>query len=274
VGLRETSNGIASKVRVIDHIIERMRLKTIEMIGFLHCVDTGRPGPIAKLQEVIEKKVARERTNDPEWRIANSLIVLPEAFNLGEYCKESTPAPPQEFLAALQRLADRWQITFVAGVLDGRLNSASIIDGRNAEVMSYKTGDDLTGVYDPYTGDADPCNPIDFVNASVGTLICMDADDASRSHHQFFERLKERHGHKIVCIPGRFNYARKPFDFSELKEGWYIVAQGRFSHEMGSFIADFKHDRKVEANGVDEVGLWRLPAMASTIQTEPSITSE
>jgi hypothetical protein len=65
--------------------------------------------------------------------------VLPEAFNIDEYDSTSKLAlPTDEFLAALRLLAEEHQIVFVAGILDGRRNSAYLIDPKLPHVMCHK----------------------------------------------------------------------------------------------------------------------------------------
>jgi predicted amidohydrolase len=187
-----------------------LRTSRIEKIGFFHCVDFSAPAsPVTRLRKTINDRINEEKGRDPGWTIANSLIVFPEAFNIDEYGSRSPAVPADEFLAALRLLAEEHQIVFVAGILDGRRNSAYIIDAKLPHLMCHKVGDDRTGVDDPCTGDPDPCNPVTFSNACVGALICMDAtsnNDRSIGHRRarLLKRLKAGEGSKIICVPSRF----------------------------------------------------------------------
>jgi len=136
-------------------------------------VDFSAPAsPVTRLRKAINDRINEEKGRDPGWTIANSLIVLPEAFNIDEYDSRSPAVPADEFLAALRLLAEEHQIAFVAGILDGRRNSAYIIDAKLPHLMCHKVGDDRTGIYDPCTGDSDPCNPVALSNARA----CWRAD--------------------------------------------------------------------------------------------------
>jgi predicted amidohydrolase len=246
-----------------------MRLGIIEKIGFFHCVDFGLPAdPIAKLREEIETKIHKEKQRDQTWDISNSLLVLPEAFNIGQYDPRSEPQQPAStFLESLRELAAQHRVILVSGILDGRRNSAYLIDAKVAHLMCHKIGDDLTGIYDPCTGDPDPCNPITFRNACVGALICLDAaTDAPHQPHirqrleDFVKRLSLHEGKKIVCVPGRFRFPRNLDCCSQMTDCWYIMAQGTYTGESrGSFFADSSHKKVAEAIDANEVKIWRLP---------------
>jgi predicted amidohydrolase len=260
-----------------------MRSATIEKIGFFHCIDFGTPvNAIAKLRDAMAEKVHEERERDSTRDIGNSLIVLPEAFNFGNYDGRSALEQSPQFIEALVQLAAAHRVIFVTGILEGKRNSAYLIDGESAQLMCHKIGDDYTGFYDPCTGNPDTYNPITFSNACVGTLIRIDAaaDDGRQPHigHRldgFLDRLSEPHtGRKIVCVPARFSqHPRKHLDrFSKMTDCWYVVAQGSYTMDQGpSFVADGAHNAgcfgrtdcshiKVRAtDNRNEVRLWQLP---------------
>lgn len=254
-----------------------MRSTTIEKIGFFHFVDFGESdtsaNPVTKLGEAITERLQTEREKDEKWDISNSLIVLPEAFNIGRYHPQSVPQQStQEFIEGLRELAATHQVISVAGILEGRRNSAYLIDAKVAHLMCHKIGEDLTGIYDPCTGDPDPCNPVHFRNDDcVGALICMDADDVDQPHikrrqKDFLKRLSAYGGRKIVCVPARFSFPRQRLDcFSKMTDSWYVVAQGCANRGTGegSFVADSSHKREAEATVENEVKIWQLPRAAS-----------
>jgi predicted amidohydrolase len=248
-----------------------MRAAIIDKIGFLHAAEfEGCADPLAMLSNAIEEKIKEEKERDDKWDIRNSLIVLPEALNIGWYGIQSVlPArPAQEFLEALRAEAEKYQVVFVVGVLEGRRNSAYMVDGKVAHLMCHKIGEDRTFIYDPCTGDPDPCNPIEFCGGvCVGALICMDADDdterprIARRQTEFLGRLGAFNGTKIVCVPARFCNHSRPIlrTFSGLPGCYYIVAQGCRLNNMRSYIADSFHNKKAESMDKNEIQLWPLP---------------
>jgi predicted amidohydrolase len=201
---------------------------SLERFGFFHCEAKLEENPIDELTKAIEK----ER---PEV-LRNSLIVLPEAFNLvGDYHGSSHGiGAAREILEGLRMLAVRLQIAFVAGVLEGRTNSAYWIDGDGKELMCRKIGDDRTRLYDPCLDNPDGCNPISCANAHVGALICMDAcvdRDENAPHVQrrndLLKRLNEVKGTRIVCVPARFSESCGTLTFlEEIQDGYVVVANG------------------------------------------------
>jgi predicted amidohydrolase len=245
-----------------------MRSATIEKIGFFHCVRFAALfDPVSEVREAIDKRIEEERRRDQAWDISNSLIVLPEAFNIGDYVSRSVPNQlPQEFLEGLRKLAERHGVLFVTGIVDGRRNSAYLIDSEVAHLMCHKIGDDRTGVYDPCTGNPDPCNPIAVDNGCVGTLICMDATSGDSQvryrRERLLSRLKACDGHKVVCVPARFHRECPDLltPLPKVSRLWYAVADG--SWKMGrsdSRIMDSSLQRKVEANDRNEIAIWQLP---------------
>lgn len=240
-----------------------MRRTTIERIGFFHYVEFESP------IEALTKALAKAKQTD-SGSLGNSLIVLPEAFNLGEYAPQAnTVHSVTDFFNSLQELADQNKIRFITGDLQNRSNSAHLVDSTGSYLMCHKVGDDRTGIYDPCTGNADPRNPIEFENAAVGVLICMDAaaDDSAQPHverrlHGFLRRLNSLCGQKIICVPARFTQPRLRLSFlSGPRPCHYVVAQGVFNLAVGcgSYVADESHSRKVVAVQANEIKIWELP---------------
>jgi predicted amidohydrolase len=241
----------------------------IQRIGFYHCVHFEAPfDPVAKLREAIHERIEEEATRDQAWDISNSLIVLPEAFNLGKYDSRSLPnQSPQDFLESLRRVSEEHRIVFVAGALDGRHNAAYLVDSADVHLMCKKIGDDLTGIYDPCTENPDQWNPITLGSASVGALICMDATNGGsravrdRREH-LLNRLTARDGHKLLCVPSRFNWDG-PDSLTclpDVDNFWYIVADGLWKRGRNdSRVIDSSLRPKIEAGERSEIAFWPLP---------------
>jgi predicted amidohydrolase len=207
-------------------------------------VQYGTPfDPLERLREAIEERTQAQKTYNQEWEIADSLIVLPEAFN-APYPK-AADQPVREFLEALRGLAAARQVIFVTGILEGRRNSAYLIDGESVQPMCHKVGDDQTGCYDPRTESPDPCNPITFKNACVGALICMDAVEEDPRQPRvgdrrrgFLQRLGGGDGVKIICVPAMFTTPRildaQAFRM-QVPDYWYVASDREWNGP--SFIA-------------------------------------
>ncbi len=171
-----------------------------DRIGCFHFVE-GHDRPICALKEQMG------RCGD----LTNSLIVLPEAFNLGRpYGKGPGPTICHSSIkTALTKLAKDCSITFVVSLLvpgeaDKPDNVAYLIDGlADPREICKKKGDDGTGIYEPRASDCDLENPITVNGTSVGVLICMDARDrfkALRERLQGFDSVQ-----KLICIPAAFS---------------------------------------------------------------------
>jgi predicted amidohydrolase len=249
-----------------------MRDTTIEKLGFYNFVNFEQP-PIDSLQTALERAIEKERSLNPEWEVSGSLIVLPEACNIGNYLQPVLEPRAEAFHEALQKLAGHLQVTFIAGILERRLNSAYMIDADGSQLMCHKIGEDLSRLYDP-CANPDRCNPIFLKNASVAALICMDATENAPGHLKcrrdaLLDRLEADAGSvgtKIICIPGRFSLTN-PKSLSHFQRSpncWYIIADGVWKHDHGSFIADASHKILLEpADGREnEVRFCSLPPRA------------
>jgi predicted amidohydrolase len=222
----------------------------VRRVGFFHFVrDFNTP------IEALTKEIEKERDKLINRAISESLIVLPEAFNIG---RDYETGPPElsacKILDELRKLARLNGIAFVAGILEGKCNSAYWIDATGRQLMCHKMADDLKDIYDPCTECCDEQNPIDCGNARVGTLICMDATDEKgdikRRRNALLARLREADSAKIVCVPARF-YRTTPGPSGAFSGCWHIVADGVYCSR--SLVADTSGNIQVEANGQNEV---------------------
>jgi predicted amidohydrolase len=247
----------------------------LEKIGFFHFVDEY-PNPISALAKAIGKE-QENHTN-----ISNSLIVLPEAFNCGSYRSHAELLPAQEILENLRcKLAGPLRITFVVGVLepcrtwlghDGKRNSAYWVDANGTQLMCHKMGDDGKKLYDPCARNPDPRNPIACANARVCALICMDATDETTDNSglhiqqhrkQLLADLNAGEGHKIVCVPARFNstWPDPSKLLSVLPDYWYVAADGQ--HNGHSLIS---HER---SGGSSRTPIKPAPGEGNTVKLWP-----
>ncbi len=230
----------------------------LERIGFFHFV-SDHEKPIEALTAGIET----ERSNHPNGDISNSLIVLPESFNMGRGygCSPDVPEIPASAICdGLHSLASSCGVAFVVGILEGRCNTAYYIDASGRQLMCHKVGDDLTKIYDPCCSKfCDERNPLDCVNARIAALICMDATDPEadikRRRESLLNQVRTRTSIRIVCIPARFKNT-VPTEMKEFSGCWCVVANGVWRDR--SFVSDAWGKTPVQANGQNEVKILRL----------------
>jgi len=118
--------------------------------------------------------------------VTDSLIVLPEAFNLGRQydlndgAKERPLLDEQDVLARLREIAKTHKVVFVVGLIEieARRNSAYLVDAGSPRLMCHKIMNDGSQEYEPCTSDCERENPIGYGDEMcVGALICADAID-------------------------------------------------------------------------------------------------
>jgi hypothetical protein len=183
----------------------------LKALGFFHFRENVED-PIGLRRLELERIGATED-------VSGSLIVLPEAFNLGVPYYGDTGVlgrakiPLGGALENLQGIAKDRAVAFVAGLLGKQHNSAYWIGQKGHELLCHKMGDDRTGHYLPWSGKegSDGCNPLEFENACLAALICLDAVEcpqetqAARERRENLMRHVKQCGrpHRILCVPAQ-----------------------------------------------------------------------
>lgn len=225
---------------------------TLQRLGFFRFVDEFLR-PIEELAKAIEV----ERKNYPEGDISTSLIVLPEAFNVGDGYVGGKCEPPylsnRQLAASVicerlrKELAGPLGVCFVVGVLEKAppthvpapagtpvRNSAYWVDATGAHLICHKMGNDNKCLYEPCSSNQDSHNPIECANASIATLICMDATESDPTiqnrRSALLNTLKKSPKQPIICVPARTSViGPDPLGFlADLPEYWYILADGKY----------------------------------------------
>lgn len=187
-------------------------MNELKRIGVFHFV-SDKSDPVSSLRAALND--ARAKSD-----LSNSLIVLPEAFNLG---RDYWPPEGEGFLSGipglLTLLAREFDTAFVAGLLvdensDSRppLSAAFLIDGDGCQLLAYKRGDDGSGHYRPHPNGFDQPRP--YKGFCVAALVCMDCtrgsrdrrtDDATQAHHKALRAQIAKIAAKqtILCVPAQ-----------------------------------------------------------------------
>jgi predicted amidohydrolase len=155
--------------------------RPVARIGLFHFA-TNHRDPIGALTDALSK----------HGDIANSLIVLPEAFNNGEVYYDQACRQPlygtDDILDHLATIAKERDIVFVAGLLEPQNNSAYLIDRGGPRLMGHKQAH--CGID----------NPIEVNDTCIGALICSDALAPDREW--ITDKVEESPcAHKVICIP-------------------------------------------------------------------------
>jgi predicted amidohydrolase len=170
-------------------------------IGFFH-FGVDHANPAGALQSALLEAGTHED-------ICQSLIVLPEAFNIGKFYRNQGGCNYNPiFLSTLQTISQHFFVTFVAGLIIHEnassrppYSSAWLIDGSHHLLMCYKAEDDGSKNYTPCTNNNDIANPIQYNETYIAALICMDVQAGYRcgALKGIFEAACCPC--KIVCIP-------------------------------------------------------------------------
>ena len=217
-------------------------------VGSFHFVQ-DQHDPFGSLERALNDKCANYWGGD----ISGSLIVLPEAFNLGKsyyhprhprtkWTRGGARFPLGVALEELRRSAAARELVFIAGLVGEQLSSAYWIEHHGPpRLMCHKLSDDHSGNYrawDPCDGNGE--NPIERRGACVGSLVCLDALEAGQSaiiqrRENLISDIKRRDRlHGVLCVPMRRGSQWNPE--SPRIDGLYcIVADSGGAHP--SFVA-------------------------------------
>jgi predicted amidohydrolase len=182
--------------------------------------------------------------------ISESLIVLPEAFNIRKDYREILPRCDTNpaIIFELQTLSKQFKVAFVAGLIvdDAHhvvppYSAAYLIDATRSKVVCYKQCSDKMACrnYSPCAEECDLHNPTEYKGVSVGVLICMDAFTQSEGRERR-ARLKQVAA-KIVCVPSNFYQARHNVDVPAMSRQWpgaLVVLANSNASGIGSLIVD------------------------------------
>jgi len=217
-------------------------------VGFFHFVQNQRD-PLGSLDKALKDRSADYMSGD----ISGSLIVLPEAFNLGKsyyhlhhpkttWTQGGAMFPLWATLEWLRNSAAARGVVFVAGLVGDQFSSAYWVDYNGPpHLMCHKLGEDHSGNYWPWVpGDGNGDNPIERYGACVGSLICLDALEAGKTairqrRENLISDIKSRDRlHGVLCVPMR---KRSQWDPESPRiDGLYcIVADSGGAHP--SFVA-------------------------------------
>jgi predicted amidohydrolase len=248
------------EVRYAELVLTRM--------GFFHFV-RDYCDPFGSLARAMDEQSAK--CEEPD--IRGSLIVLPEAFNLGmpyyppDFHK--TPRKPggakiplERALEGLHQIAASRAVAFVAGLIGPQFSSAYWIDNNGPpKLMCHKMGDDKTGNCRQWEG-CDDNNPVECDGTCVGALICLDAVEcpgekpaARERREKLIDKLKTcSQRYRVLCIPGCMSRHCMPE-----RDGVYCILAN--SGSQNSFVKnDQRRDVVVPADaGQNEICLASLP---------------
>jgi hypothetical protein len=167
-------------------------------VGAFHFGDPDKSCPARSLESVLEM----------ESDLQNSLIVLPEGFNVSDgYYGGTGPTPSiRQKLIALSR---KHQIAFVAGLIEESVagvsakgfNSAYLVDGDVVRLLSHKRKDYAEKICSSKPGGCR--EPICYKGLGIASLICTDfincgeEDRSALINHSGWAGCRM----KLLCVP-------------------------------------------------------------------------
>ena len=218
-----------------------------DRVGFFH-FGHGHDDPIGSL------RAALSDAGD----VSDSLIVLPEAFNIGMQYRHNggTPDCSPRVLGHLRSIARACRIGFVAGlVIDDAVgvtppySSAYYIDRGASRLICHKgERDDRHGVtYTAFGRDGcDIDNPIEHNEACIAAMVCMDIQE----HAQRCEALASKTASssqpiRVFCVPAHMDAGWWPglkkndqLRCSIHREGLRVVVANSNPCGRSSFLTD------------------------------------
>jgi predicted amidohydrolase len=218
------------------------QMEQITKIGFY---SPERPeDPLERFISVLERK-----TDDD---LKGSLIVLPEAFNIGVgYSRNETEVDTSPtILGQLQNVCTDFDVCLVAGLIltfannptygKEPYNSAYLVDTSGFGLLCHKQRSDNQGPYSNCLTGCDGHNAVQYRNVAVASLICMDAYKQWEGERDktLMKRLSLMHSTRLLCIPAYIENGEQ--EFVAMPNGYRIVANSanrtKFQTSPGSFI--------------------------------------
>jgi predicted amidohydrolase len=140
---------------------------------------------------------------------ADTLIVLPEAFNLGKPYSAGPPAIPRdEVTGALQAISNNKGHAFVVGLLEDPLptgekphSSVYFVARGGPRLMCHKQCQDFTGEYTSCPVAPDHYNPVIAADTTILALACMDVGAAGRFELLAKKAIAAKKPQNFICIP-------------------------------------------------------------------------
>jgi hypothetical protein len=185
--------------------------------------------------------------------LSGSLLVLPEAFNIGTRysCHKPIQKDPR-ILCDLQELCAEYDCCVVAGLIVEGPNdrgihpysSAYLIDVAGAELLCRKVNYDSQGPYTTCIEQCDSHNAKAYRNIALCSLVCMDGYEAAynRDRHEQLEKKMTNvlnAQYRIVCVPAYIEATMNP-RFWSIKNSYRVVANSasrtEFPYSPGSFV--------------------------------------
>jgi predicted amidohydrolase len=204
-----------------------------EKIGFFHFGrDWGNP------TQALEDKLECKRRAEC---VADSLMVLPEAFNIGKSFWEAGDCNyDPSVLARLGDIAKCFDVTFVAGLStnDDRpqsgspYNSAYLID-RGMQPVLLCRKEAATADYTPYL-NGDP-NVVQCRGVSIAALICADVLQPYPERHQQLKMELGAWG--VLCVPAAMGLGIRDGISSDWSNCWVVLANSNTACTTGSFVS-------------------------------------
>ena len=191
----------------------------LKRLGYFHYGSEDRSKPIGSLEVAINEACKHSEVKD-------SLIVLPEAFNLRVPYEEGALRKLEgNTEESLKALAAKFDVAFVAGLIRGLCNTACFIAGEGEpHVLSQKVGEDSAcpSVWEP-------CEPIDAVvrhhQACIAALICRDCEEDLPRRNQLVSRIKNC-ACPVLCIPANTRWYETSQIGDNLPDINIVIANG------------------------------------------------
>jgi hypothetical protein len=209
----------------------------LQSVGVFHFGDTDRGCPVRSLEHELEKSEG----------IANSLVVLPEAFNIPDGYHVGT-GPTPSVRSNLLLLSEKYQAAFVAGLIEEQpargfvkgFNSAYLIDAAavdNFKLISQKRIDCRAEICssNPHAQLVTVCHR----GIGIAILICNDfihCDENTRE--ELFEHVGwSECAVRVLCVPAcSTTHMRTLIGASEQWKEYVCVAAANGDNRDLSFI--------------------------------------